>query len=167
MSAIDPTMRVNIEKKIAQIEKDEHVEIMLAIESGSRAQGFESTDSDYDVRFIYRHDLKWYLNILPKRDVIELPIDSVNDYSCWDIRKTLFLLNKSNPVLFEWLTSPIVYKKDDERIAKLTKAASLYFSPLSSIYHYLQSTIICIWQEQITKNFFRENMLKAKNISMC
>lgn len=37
MSAIDPTMRVNIEKKIAQIEKDEHVEIMLAIESGSRA----------------------------------------------------------------------------------------------------------------------------------
>jgi len=58
MSAIDPTMRVNIEKKIAQIEKDEHVEIMLAIESGSRAWGFESTDSDYDVRFIYRHDLK-------------------------------------------------------------------------------------------------------------
>lgn len=137
MSAIDPTMRVNIEKKIAQIEKDEHVEIMLAIESGSRAWGFESTDSDYDVRFIYRHDLKWYLNVLPKRDVIELPIDSVNDYSGWDIRKTLFLLNKSNPVLFEWLTSPIVYKKDDERIAKLTKAASLYFSPLSSIYHYL------------------------------
>lgn len=137
MSIIDPIMRINIEKRIARIEKEENVEVILAIESGSRAWGFESLDSDYDVRFIYRHDLKWYLNVLPQRDVIELPIDAIDDYSGWDIRKALFLLNKSNPVLFEWLRSPIVYKKDKERFDKVLKATELYFSPLSSIYHYL------------------------------
>lgn len=137
MSIIDPLMRANIEKRIARIEQEENVEIILAIESGSRAWGFESTDSDYDVRFIYRHDLKWYLNVLPQRDVIELPIDAIDDYSGWDIRKALFLMNKSNPVLFEWLKSPIIYKKDNVRYEQILKATELYFSPLSSIYHYL------------------------------
>ncbi len=146
MNRIDPIMRDNIEKRIARIEKDENIEIILAIESGSRAWGFESTDSDYDVRFIYRHELKWYLNVLPQRDVIELPIDSIDDYSGWDIRKALFLLNKSNPVLLEWLRSPIIYKKDNERFDKIVNAAELYFSPLSSIYHYLH----------MAKNNYRE-----------
>ncbi len=137
MGTIDPIVRDNIEKRIAQIEKEEKVEMILAVESGSRAWGFESIDSDYDVRFIYRHDIKWYLNVLPQRDVIELPVNARDDYSGWDIRKTLFLLNKSNPVLLEWLKSPIIYKKDNKRFKQLVEAAKLYFSPLSSIYHYL------------------------------
>ena len=137
MSKIDPIMKANIVKRIKKIESDFNVEILLAIESGSRAWGFESTDSDYDVRFIYKHELKWYLNVLPKRDVIELPIDALDDYSGWDIRKAIFLMNKSNPVLFEWLKSPIVYKKDQLRYELLVEAANKYFSPISSIYHYL------------------------------
>lgn len=135
--SIEPGMKKIIEKKLDQIEKDFNVKIILAIESGSRAWGFESVDSDYDVRFIYRHELKWYLNVLPKRDVIELPIIGVDDYSGWDIRKTLFLMNKSNPVLFEWMRSPIVYKRNDNEFELLKKAAERYFSPVSSIYHYL------------------------------
>jgi len=98
-----------IQKKLLQIEKEHSVKILYAVESGSRAWGFESTDSDYDVRFIYANPKNWYLNILPKRDVIEYPINDEFDYSGWDLRKALFLLNKSNPVLFEWLKSPIVY----------------------------------------------------------
>ncbi|OQX26242.1 MAG: nucleotidyltransferase, partial [Desulfobacteraceae bacterium IS3] len=90
MSEIEPGMRKVIEEKVLQIEKDFDVKIILAIESGSRAWGFESIDSDYDVRFIYKHELKWYLNVLPKRDVIELPIVGSDDYSGWDIRKALF-----------------------------------------------------------------------------
>ena len=90
-----------ITKRLAEIEVEHEVEILYAIESGSRAWGFESTDSDYDVRFIYKHKLEWYLNVLPKRDVIEYPIVDILDYSGWDLRKSLFLLNKSNPVLFE------------------------------------------------------------------
>lgn len=135
--SITLSIKNNIESKLIQIEQDKNVEILLAVESGSRAWGFESLDSDYDVRFIYKHGFKWYLNILPKRDVIELPINDIYDYSGWDIRKTLWLLNKSNPVLLEWLHSPIVYKKDSRYFDLLYDASTKYFSPVSSIYHYL------------------------------
>ena len=123
--------------RLPEIEKEHNVEILYAIESGSRAWGFESTDSDYDVRFIYKHQTDWYLNVMPKRDVIEYPIIDLFDYSGWDLRKTLFLLNKSNPVLFEWLQSPIVYIKKEEAYKLLKELAPHYFSPISTIYHYL------------------------------
>lgn len=119
------------------IEREHSVEILLAVESGSRAWGFESTDSDYDVRFIYRHKRDWYLSVLPKRDVIEYPIVDIYDYSGWDLRKALFLMNKSNPVLFEWLISPIVYLKNEDACRLFADASARYFSPISSIYHYL------------------------------
>jgi predicted nucleotidyltransferase len=107
------------------------------VESGSRAWGFESSDSDYDVRFIYAHNIKWYLNILPKKDVIEYPIIGEFDYSGWDLRKTMFLVNKSNPVFFEWLRSPIVYYKDVYFYNIMEQLSKEYFSPIASVYHYL------------------------------
>lgn len=137
MGSIDPEDRKNIDKTLARIEVEYEVDILFAVESGSRAWGFESSDSDYDVRFVYRHKPKWYFNVLPKRDVIELPIVGLDDYSGWDLRKALFLLNKSNPVLFEWLRSPIVYLEKPEETTLLRQAAKEYFSPISSIYHYL------------------------------
>jgi predicted nucleotidyltransferase len=126
-----------IAEKLLEIEKAHDVKIVYAVESGSRAWGLESTDSDYDVRFIYVHRKNWYLNILPKRDVIEYPIVDDLDCSGWDLRKTLFLLNKSNPVLFEWLESPIVYIKDPFFYDIIKQLAAEYFSPISSVYHYL------------------------------
>ena len=126
-----------IKEKLLAIESEHDVNILYAVESGSRAWGFESAYSDYDVRFIYIHNRNWYLNILPKRDVIEYPIINEFDYSGWDLRKTLFLLNKSNPVLFEWLKSPIVYYKDNYFYNIMEQLSKEYFSPLSSIYHYL------------------------------
>ena len=126
-----------IQKKLPEIEAEHNVKILYAAESGSRAWGFESMDSDYDVRFIYAHNKNWYLNILPKKDVIEYPIKDEFDYSGWDLRKTLFLMNKSNPVLFEWLKSPIVYYKDQFSYNILEQISKHYFSPISSIYHYL------------------------------
>jgi uncharacterized protein len=137
MGVIDPEIRKHIDQTLVNIERDYDVEILFAIESGSRAWGFESIDSDYDVRFVYRHKPSWYFNVSPKRDVIELPIVGVDDYSGWDIRKALFLLNKSNPVLFEWLRSPIVYREEAHETNLLRKAAAEYFSPISSVYHYL------------------------------
>ena len=127
----------NIKRRLPEIERDHNVKILYAVESGSRAWGFESTDSDYDIRFIYAHTKNWYLNILPKRDVIEYPIEGDYDFSGWDLRKTFFLLNKSNPVLFEWLKSPVIYYKDDYFYDTIDELAKIYFSPISSVYHYL------------------------------
>jgi len=126
-----------IRARLPEIEAEHDVKILYAVESGSRAWGFESRDSDYDIRFIYAHEKNWYLNILPKSDVIEYPIVDEFDYSGWDLRKTLFLMNKSNPVLFEWLRSPVVYYRDDFFYDTMTRLSREYFSPVSSIYHYL------------------------------
>jgi len=140
MSEIEPGMRKEIERKLVQIERDFNIKIIVAVESGSRAWGFESTDSDYDVRFIYKHNLDWYIQVLPKKDVIELPINGIDDYSGWDIKKALYLLNKSNPVLFEWLNSPIIYKKSEKELSELHNASKVYFNPIASMYHYLSMT---------------------------
>ncbi|MHC6201595.1 nucleotidyltransferase domain-containing protein [Breznakiellaceae bacterium SP9] len=126
-----------IGSRLAQIETEHTVKILYAAESGSRAWGFESADSDYDVRFIYAHPKDWYLNILPKRDVIEYPITDEHDFSGWDLRKALLLVHKSNPVLFEWLRSPLVYYRDRFFYTLMNKLSKEYFSPRASVYHYL------------------------------
>ena len=90
-------MEALIQEKLHEIEKRENCRILLAVESGSRAWGFASPDSDYDVRFIYVRDKESYLKLNRPRDVIELPINDVLDINGWDIQKTLRLLYKSNP----------------------------------------------------------------------
>jgi len=99
-----------IEQELSEIEIKYSVKIIYACESGSRAWGFASENSDYDVRFIYAHTKDWYLTIDEKRDVIEIPIDGDLDINGWDIRKSLMLLRKSNSPLLEWISSPNKYK---------------------------------------------------------
>lgn len=94
-------MRELIIEKLHEIEEKEHVRILLAVESGSRAWGFASPDSDYDVRFIYVRPQEDYLRLDHVRDVIELPINDLLDINGWDLKKALTLLYKSNPTLFE------------------------------------------------------------------
>ncbi|OPZ21824.1 MAG: putative nucleotidyltransferase [Firmicutes bacterium ADurb.BinA205] len=95
-----------IKQKLDEIEEKENIRIIHCIESGSRAWGFASPDSDYDVRFIYVRIPKDYLKLEKTRDVIEWELNDVYDINGWDIRKTLGLLHKSNPTLFEWNGSP-------------------------------------------------------------
>lgn len=128
-------MRQEIINKLKEIEKKEHVKIIYAIESGSRAWGFESMDSDYDVRFIYVREKEDYLCLDEKSDVIELPIDEVFDISGWDIKKALRLLYKSNPSLLEWFASPIVYKEKEES-SYIKEVIPLYFSPKKLYCHH-------------------------------
>lgn len=129
-------MKTEIQKKLKQIEQDYQVVILLAVESGSRAWGFPSKDSDYDVRFIYAHTRDWYLSVFEKRDVIELPIDPVFDINGWDLKKALQLLRRSNPALLEWLTAPIIYQQHPA-IEPLKQFSTTAFLPLSSCSHYL------------------------------
>lgn len=107
---IPPHIRAAIADELAQIEREHEVTVLWAIESGSRAWGFPSPDSDFDARFIYVHRPEWYLSIAPGRDVIERPVDEVFDVSGWDLRKALGLLRGGNATLAEWFNSPIVYR---------------------------------------------------------
>ena len=119
------------------IEAEMNVRIIYACESGSRAWGFESEDSDYDVRFIYVRRTSWYLSIQPRRDVIERPIENDLDICGWDLTKTLSLLRKSNPPLLEWLQSPIVYRETESATSRIRRLIPDYYSPISCMYHYL------------------------------
>lgn len=130
-------MRERILSELNKIEREEGIKILYAVESGSRGWGFESKDSDYDVRFIYIRPTNWYLSIDDKRDVLEYPINDLLDISGWDLQKALKLYRKSNPVLFEWLRSPIIYMEKYNTINKIRDLSNKYFSPKSSIYHYL------------------------------
>ena len=103
-------MKKEICSTLAEIEKLHNVKILYACESGSRAWGFPSPDSDYDARYLYIRPLESYLKLFPERDVIEGPIDEVKDFVGWDLQKALKLLMKGNAPLIEWLHSPIVYK---------------------------------------------------------
>lgn len=147
-----------IELELTNIEKDFDITIFYACESGSRAWGFESTDSDYDIRFLYYHDLDWYLSLKEKRDVIEMPIDEELDISGWDLQKTLKLLRKSNPPLLEWLQSPIVYKEDAETSKFLKETLSKYYSSNNCHYHYLHMA------KGNCKEYLKGDMVRLKNI---
>lgn len=135
---IDKEIRAEIMRRIKSAEQEHNVKILFAIESGSRAWGFASPNSDYDVRFIYAHPQDWYLdiNVERKRDVIEYPIVDEIDINGWDIRKALMLFWKSNPTIVEWIQSPIVYV-DDGIFAKQARALLPRIYTLEKgIYHY-------------------------------
>lgn len=127
-----------ITAKIAELEKNENVHILHAVESGSRAWGFASPDSDYDVRFIYVRPKEFYLRLEKTRDVIEWQLDETLDINGWDLQKALRLLHSSNPTLFEWSSSPIVYKTTTAW-AKIQREINDFFLAKSGLYHYLST----------------------------
>jgi predicted nucleotidyltransferase len=121
-------MRKQITACLDNIQVEHDVRVIYACESGSRAWGFPSRDSDYDVRFIYLRPRDWYLSIdlEHRRDVIELSIDSQLDVDGWDLHKALRLLHKGNPPLIEWLGSPIVYLERFTVAAKMRELMEKY-----------------------------------------
>ena len=119
--------------------REHGVRVLYACESGSRAWGFASPDSDYDVRFIYAHDRNYYLsvNVDSQRDVIERTVDDLNmDMAGWDLRKALYLFHKSNPPLMEWLQSPIVYRELGGLADTLRSMSTGFYSVCNASYHY-------------------------------
>lgn len=124
-----------IQENLDVIEQQNNVRILLAVESGSRAWGFASPDSDYDVRFIYVQDAREYLRIDAKKDTIEWQLDEVLDINGWDLKKALLAFAKGNPNVMEWSNSPIVYRQDlawDD----IRRTAIGYFSEKSALCHY-------------------------------
>lgn len=145
-----------IMKKLKDIELKENIKILHAVESGSRAWGFASKDSDYDVRFIYVRDKNFYLRLDKTRDVLECQLDNVFDINGWDISKALTLLYKSNPTLFEWNSSPIVYKTTQEW-EKFAHVSENFFNIKSALYHYYHIA------EKNYRDFNKRDNVKLKN----
>ncbi len=110
--SMEPAAIARIDARLTAIRADQGVAIPLAIESGSRAWGFPSPDSDYDCRFIFVRPLEQYLSPWQHRDVIETPLDGDLDVNGWELGKAIRLLSKGNAVIIEWLMSPIVYGAD-------------------------------------------------------
>ncbi|MBV8325592.1 nucleotidyltransferase domain-containing protein [Chryseobacterium sp.] len=130
-------MTSKIVEKIKEVETARGIEVLLAVESGSRAWDFASPDSDYDIRFIYRHEKDWYLSPWDKDETIEFMTEDDLDGSGWDLRKTFHLLLKSNAALLSWFYSPIVYKENTRFTALFGPLADACFSPIAVSYHYL------------------------------
>jgi len=131
-------MNEKIIQYLDKIEKEKDVKILLACETGSRAWGFPSPDSDFDIRIIYVHKKDWYLSLSEKRDSIDLMFENNEiDITGWDLRKSLRLLQKSNPPLLERIQSPILYKHNSSFLKEMNDLANSQYSRIATIHHYL------------------------------
>jgi predicted nucleotidyltransferase len=126
-----------ITSHLKQIEVEKNIEILYACETGSRAWGFASPDSDYDIRFIYKHKKDWYLSINEKKDFINIMLDNGElDITGWDLKKSLLLLNKSNAALIERFTSPIVYFEKDNTGNNFRALINKSYNRVAVFYHH-------------------------------
>lgn len=148
-------IRQEILDKLLEIEEKEKVRVLYAVESGSRAWGVESPDSDYDVRFVYVRCREDYLKLEEQKDVIEWQLDEVLDINGWDLKKTLVQFHKGNATLFEWANSPIVYKTTEEWEA-VYESAKPYFSVKAALYHYYGTA------NSTFKQYLQEDEVKYK-----
>ena len=144
-----------IPAKLEEIEAREKVKVIHCIESGSRAWGFASPDSDYDVRFIYIRPVEYYLRLDKTRDVIEWQLDDTLDINGWDLQKALRLLHSSNPTLFEWNCSPIVYKTTPEW-GRISAVIDHYFQKKTGLHHYLSTA------KSNYREYLKSDMVKIK-----
>lgn len=133
----DPAVVTEIDARLRAIVADHAVRIPWAIESGSRAWGFASPDSDYDCRFFYVRSGRAYADLWPSRDVIETPLEGLLDVNGWDLRKAVRLAVAGNATVGEWLRSPWVYTGDEAFRDELLELVAAVTDPARVRRHYL------------------------------
>ena len=143
----------NISNILKEIELKKNIKILYACETGSRAWGFPSPDSDFDIRIIYMHERDWYLSLSHKKDTVE-HMDGDLDITGWDLKKSLILLKKSNAALIERFQSPIEYYavpgfKDDFK-----RLVESYYSPTAVFFHHY-SLAKKFWEDIEGKDEFK------------
>lgn len=149
-------MKEEILKELKRLESQYEIKILFAVESGSRAWGFSSIDSDWDVRYIYVHKLDWYLKIDQLKDSHEEILENDIDLAGWELKKALKLFRKSNPPLLEWLRSPIIYKDEFSFSELLREMSNEYFNSQSCMHHYLHMA------EGNFKDFLQNDLVRVK-----
>ena len=149
-------MEQYIQTELDRISNEQQLTILYSCESGSRGWGFASPDSDYDVRFIYVKPVEWYLTIQDRKDQIDLFLSHDLDLNGWDIGKLLRLLYKSNATPYEWLQSPVVYRKNETFQNALWTLAQQYFQPRATLRHYIG----------LAKNAYRSGLISESEINV-
>lgn len=144
-----------IRSKLSEVEVRHGCRILFAVESGSRAWGFASADSDYDVRFVYAWPADRYLAVSAVPENIEAGIDEdAIDLSGWEFRKALRLFRKSNGALCEWIRSPIFYRRNDAVMEEWDRLLDKIFDPKANAIHYLglarQMSLRILGEETVT-----------------
>ncbi|BDD09305.1 hypothetical protein FUAX_17370 [Fulvitalea axinellae] len=153
---------------VRRIEKENGVKALWVCETGSRAWGFPSPDSDYDVRMIYTRPKNDYLTVWESKDTIEYMSDDRElDISGWDLRKAMGLLWKSNASMFERLSSTVIYDwADSEIIDALNNLSQQYFSPKAALHHYLNMGIKAFANVQ-GKKYRLKRLFYALRAALC
>src|SRR5262245_59396847 len=151
-------MKERVLSELQRIERDNRVRVLLAIESGSRAWGFASPDSDYDVRFVYVNRREWYLSVFERRDVIEEMLPGDLDINGWDLRKALRLFAKCNFSFNEWLLSPQTYLEVSSFREQLVQLIPQFFNPIAGIHHYRKTA------DSSLKDNFSAGRIKIKKL---
>jgi len=149
-------MKKEILQELKKIELKKDITILYAVESGSRSWGFHSLDSDWDVRFIYSHNIDWHLSLDNKKNSFDIILDNNIDLSGWELKKTLRLFRKSNPALLEWLTGPIIYIEKYSTVSRLRKLIPEYLNQKTLMYHYLHLAL------GYYKDYLRSDMVENK-----
>lgn len=143
----------NIKEMLNSIEQSKKVKVLYACETGSRAWGFPSPDSDFDIRFVYIHEKDWYLSLSQHKDTIEI-MDGDLDITGWDLKKCLQLLKKSNAPLIERFQSPVEYYSVPGFKNEFNALIKSYYSPVAVFYHH-HSLAKKIWEELKGKNEYK------------
>lgn len=130
-------MKGIIQQEIGKIEAARGIRILFACESGSRAWGFPSPDSDWDVRFIYARPQAEYLSLREQKDTLDFAIKEDLDLAGWDIRKTLQLIGRSNATPAEWLQSPSIYSEVEGFREACFSEATRHYNPHGAYAHYI------------------------------
>jgi uncharacterized protein len=151
-------MKDKILAALKNIESKQSCKVLFACESGSRAWGFASPDSDFDVRFIYVNRLDWYLRIDETTDTINTMLPDELDVSGWELQKTLKLFAKCNLPLYEWLDSPCIYYQDTQFYQTLRSLIPYYFNPKKAAYHYLSTA------NKMIETYFRSDTVNIKKL---
>lgn len=142
-----------ITRALQELERLKHIKILHACETGSRAWGFPSPDSDYDVRFIYKHEKDWYLQLGQRKDTVEL-MNGEFDLTGWDLKKSLGLMKKSNTALIERFQSPVQYRSVRGFRNDFSALIEMYYSPRAVYFHHYLSAMK-FWEEMKGKENFK------------
>ncbi len=125
-----------MKQEIDNLFKDKDEKPLFYIESGSRLWGIASPDSDYDVRGFHLQSKQQYFDFKKYSDIIEV-MDGDFDFVSYDIDKMFGLLVKSNPTVFEWIRSNIVYFNELPEWSNFQQEIITNFDFKALFYHYI------------------------------